>query len=97
MRLIASRSIIGSSRLRVRELEVGAAAQRVVRAGIDADAAQDAAALVDLVLLEHARLGHQRAGRAGLGAAAARHARRVFRLMSSGVVTSVSKPVRMKS
>ena len=35
----------------VGELDVGAVAQRVVRAGIDADAAQDAAALVDLVLL----------------------------------------------
>ena len=61
----------------VRELEVGAVAERVVRARIDADPAQDAAALVDLVLLEDARLRHQRAGRARLRAAAARHARRV--------------------
>ena len=60
----------------VGELEVGAAAQRVVGAGIDADAAQDAAALVHLVLLEHARLGHQGARGAGLGAAAARDAGR---------------------
>ena len=36
---------------RVGELDLGAVAQRVVRAGVDADAAQDAAALVDLVLL----------------------------------------------
>ena len=62
---------------RVRELELGAVADRVVGARVDADAAQDAAALVDLVLLEDARLGHQRAGRARLRAAAAGHARRV--------------------
>ena len=62
---------------RVRQLEVAAVAERVVRAGVDADPAQDAAALVDLVLLEDARLRHQGAGRARLGAAAAGHARRV--------------------
>ena len=61
----------------VRELEVAAVAEGVVRAGVDADPAQDAAALVDLVLLEDARLRHEGAGRAGLGAAAAGHARRV--------------------
>ena len=73
---MASRSSIGSDAALVAQLEVGTAAQRVVRAGVDADAAQDAAALVDVVLLEHARLGHQRAGRAGLGATPAAHARR---------------------
>ena len=62
---------------RVGQLEVGPAAERVVGAGVDADAAQDAAALVDLVLLEDARLGHERAGGARLGAPAARHAGRV--------------------
>ena len=79
-RSIAARAMQVDHRLgaaRVGELEVGAVAQRVVRAGVDADAAQDAAALVDLVLLEDARLGHERAGRARLGAAAAGHARRV--------------------
>src|SRR5918997_102518 len=61
----------------VGQLDVRAVAERVVRARVDADAAQDAAALVDLVLLQDARLGHQGAGRARLGAAAARHARGV--------------------
>src|SRR5688572_30525469 len=41
------------------ELELGTAAQRVVRAGISADAAEDAAAHVELVRLEDARTGHQ--------------------------------------
>ena len=60
----------------VAELEVRTAAKRVVGARVDADAAEDAAALVDVVLLQHARLGHQRAGRARLRAAAAGDARR---------------------
>src|SRR4029079_18462702 len=55
----------------VAQLEVRAAAQRVVRAGIDADAAQDATALVDVVPLEDARLGHERSGWARFSAAAA--------------------------
>ena len=62
---------------RVAELELVAVADGVVGAGVDADAAQDAAALVDLVLLQDARLGHQRAGGARLRAAPAGHARRV--------------------
>src|SRR5664280_635468 len=61
----------------VGQLEVGAAAERVVWAGVDADAAQDAAALVHLVFLEDPRLRHQRARGARLGAAPARDARRV--------------------
>src|SRR5450759_3761468 len=59
---------------RARELELAAVPKRVVWAGVDADPAEDAAALVDLVLLEDARLRHQGAGRARLGAAPARHA-----------------------
>src|SRR3954463_1222987 len=58
------------------QLVVRAAAERVGGAGVHADAAQDATALIDVVLLEDARLGHQRASRARLGTSAARYARR---------------------
>src|SRR3990172_2545719 len=59
------------------ELELRAATERIVGARVDADAAQDAARLVDVVLLEDPGLGHQGAGRARLRAAPARHARGV--------------------
>src|SRR3990170_3503642 len=42
----------------VGKLELAAVAKGVVGAGVDADAAQDAGALVDLELLEDARLRH---------------------------------------
>ena len=65
------------SALRMRQLELATIPKRVIGAGVDADAAQDAATLVHVVFLEHARLGHQGARWAGFGAAAARHAGRV--------------------
>src|SRR5450756_157364 len=49
---------LGIASVGVGELVVLAAAEGIVRAGIDADAAQDAAALVDVVLLQDSRLGH---------------------------------------
>ena len=57
-----------------RELEVRRLAERAVRADLDAVAAVDAAHDVELVGLEIALAHHQRAGRARLGAGAARHA-----------------------
>src|SRR3990172_7669693 len=45
---------------RMGKLELATVAERVVRAGIDADPAQDAAAHLHLLLLEDARLGHER-------------------------------------
>src|SRR5918998_219284 len=54
------------------ELELGAAAQRVVRAGIGADATEDAARHVELVRLEDAWPRHERPDGARLRAAAAR-------------------------
>src|SRR3990172_2127301 len=62
---------------RMGKLEFATVAERVVRAGIDADPAQDAAALVHLVFLEDARLGHERPRRTGFRAPPARHARGV--------------------
>src|SRR3990172_2000072 len=62
---------------RMRKFELTAVAERVVRAGVDADPAQDAGALVDLELLEDAGLGHERPRRAGFRAPPAGHARGV--------------------
>src|SRR5437588_482903 len=67
-------STVPPNRMKTR---MAAVAEGVIRAGVDADPAQDAAALVDLVLLEDARLRHERPGRASLGAAPAGHARGV--------------------
>src|SRR5437879_4393348 len=59
-------------------LEVRGLAERAVRTDLDAVAAVDATDDVELVRLQVALAHHQRAGRAGLGARAARHAVGVF-------------------
>src|SRR5450759_3186167 len=68
---------LGVAAVGVGELVVLAVAEGIVRTGVHADAAQDAATLVDIVLLQNPRLGHERACRTRFGATATGDARRV--------------------
>src|SRR5258708_39910049 len=84
-----------------RELEVRCLAERAVRAHLDAVAAVDAAHDVELVRLEVALAQHERAGRARLGARAARDAvgvaeRDVPRRPDDRVVAAAHEPVAVR-
>src|SRR5664280_2056871 len=68
---------LGVAAVGVGELVVLTVAEGIVWTGVHADAAQDAATLVDVVFVKNPRLGHERAGWACFGAAAAGDARRV--------------------
>src|SRR5450759_3506002 len=68
---------LGVAAVGVGELVVLTVAEGIVWTGVHADAAQDAATLVDVVFLKNPRLGHERAGWACFGAAAAGDAGRV--------------------